>query len=196
MSMAAISVEEVVTFMTAAGYRKLGLPLTVASVPFEFAAAFVGTERASDLVVVLDTVDEKEEFVVRRKVEGLSRALDVAGSKRPLTTILVGPKPRMKTLDMIGRVCRVLLVGSPLEPRENWIRDALAVLLPLRLPLSEETTTDPIADLNARLPTDIEKTVLQGLISATGKGARGVEEVLRELLEEPFKHEGGTVDSQ
>src|SRR5208283_941183 len=99
MSTAAISVEEVITFMTAAGYRKLGLPLTVASVPFDFAGALVGTERASDLVVVVDTVDEKEEFSVRRKIEGLSRALDVAGSKRPLTAILVGPKPRMKTLD-------------------------------------------------------------------------------------------------
>jgi hypothetical protein len=194
MSISTPLAEEVVSVLLRAGYRDLRLPLTVASIPFDFTAALVGTERSSDLLVVLDTVDEKEEFLLRRKVEGLSRALDVAGSKRPLTAILVGPSPRMGILDMLGRVCRVLLVSSPSEARANWINDALAVLLPLRLPLLEEPPTDPIADLNTRISAGIEKPVLDALIAATRRGAVSVEDVFRDLLEEPLNLEDATGD--
>ncbi len=196
MSMSATSVEQVLTFLLEAGYRKLDMPLTAASVPFDFTAAFVGTERSSDLVVVLDTVDERQEFAMQRKIEGLSRAMDVAGSRRPLTAILVGPRPRMKTLDLIGRVCRVLFVGGSVGTGENSVRDALAILLPLKLPLPEETTTNPIEALSASVPADTEKGVFEALLAATEKSAGEVEHVLRDLLEEPFKQESGTVDNQ
>jgi hypothetical protein len=186
--------EEVATVLVGAGYRRLSLPFMVASIPFDFTAVLVATERASDLLVVIDTVAENEEFVLRRKVEGLSRALDVAGSNRPLTAILVGPSPPMNILDKLGRVCRILLVTTPLGPRANWIKDALAVLLPLRLPLLEEPAADPIEDLYTRVSGDIEESVFHALISATLRGPESVEEAFRNLLEDPLKLEDVTGD--
>jgi hypothetical protein len=192
MSAPAISVEQVVAFLTEVGYRQLNLPLTVASIPFDFSAALVGTERASDLIIVLDTVDEREEFAMKRKIEGFSRALDVAGSRRPLTAVLVGPRPRPKTLEAIGRVSRLLFVGSKPETDDLSLRDNLAILLPLRLPLPEEITVDPIDALTAAVPPNTDTTVLSAVISATAESAVGVQHTLRSLLEEPFKYEGET----
>lgn len=195
MSLSSASADEVVTVLMGAGYRKISPPLTVASIPFDFTAALVGTERSSDLVVVLDTI-ESDDFEVRRKVEGLSRALDVAGSKRPLTAILVGPSPRTKTLDQLGRVCRVLLVSRHGEAGVNWINDALAVLLPLRLPSVEDPPADPMTDLDIRMSNaDIEKPVLDALISATMRGAESVEATFRELLEAPLMVEDAKRDT-
>ncbi len=102
----------VVRILTDAGYRTLEMPVTVASIPFEFAALLVGSDRANDLIVVIDTLDDSEARV-RQKVEGLSRALDLVASRRPLTTVLVGPSPRPAIIEALARVSRVLNVGSP-----------------------------------------------------------------------------------
>jgi len=188
--------EEVVTVLVGAGYRTLSLPLTVASIPFDFTAVLVGTGQASDLLVVIDTVTENQDFVLRSKIEGLSRALDVAGSNRPLTAILVGPSPAMKSLEQLARVCRVLLVSSPTAAKENSISDALAVLLPLNLPLLGEPPADPLADLKTRISPDIEKPVFDALVAATPRGAESVEEAFRNLLEDPLKMEDAAGDAQ
>jgi hypothetical protein len=72
----------------------------------------------------------------------------------------------------------------------------LAILLPLKLPLPEETTTNPIEALTASVPADTEMGVFEALLAATEKSAGEVEHVLRDLLEEPFKQQSGTVDNQ
>lgn len=158
----------------------------MASVPFEFSAVLVGTDRAPDLIVVLDTVEEQE-VRLQRKVEGLSRALDVVGSRRPLTAILVGPKPQTATLDMLGRVCRVLLVGTPLgDGAEESVEESLAVLLPLQLPESADTVADTAGELARHLPSGIDPAVFEAIMAAAPTGADGIEQVLRSLLAEPF----------
>src|SRR4051794_6193468 len=96
------SVTRVVDLLGTVGYRLIehDKPVTVASVPFEFDAFLVGSDRANDLVVVIDTLVEPEPRI-RQKVQGLSRALDVVGSRRPLTVILVGPAPRPRTVEAL-----------------------------------------------------------------------------------------------
>ena len=54
----ATPIERVVSILTEANYRPLSRPLTVASVPFEFAAVLVGTGKAPDLIVVVDTIED------------------------------------------------------------------------------------------------------------------------------------------
>jgi hypothetical protein len=84
-------VTRVVDILTNAGYRRRAAPVTVASVPFEFAALLLGSDRANDLIIVIDTLVD-DEVRIRQKVEGLSRALDLVASRRPLTVVLVGPR--------------------------------------------------------------------------------------------------------
>lgn len=90
----------VVDLLTAAGYRLRETPVTVSYVPFEFPALLVGSEHSLDLIVVIDTLAESE-VRIRQKVEGQSRALDLAASRRRLSrTCRSAP-----TLDGFWRRC-------------------------------------------------------------------------------------------
>lgn len=178
----ATPIERVVEILTAANYRPASRPLTVASVPFEFAAVLVGTGRAPDLIVVVDTVAESE-VRIRQKIDSLGRALDVAGSMRPLTAVLVGPRPSDMTLDVISRVCRVLPVGTPAGGgAEAQLRDWLAVLLPLPLPDPNQALADPEGELLAHLPENIDDELRSKLLSAAAHGPKAVQRVLKERL--------------
>jgi hypothetical protein len=179
-------VSRVVNLLTTAGYRQRETPLIVASVPFEFAALLVGSERALDLIVVIDTLTEPE-VRIRQKVEGLSRALDLVASRRSLTIVLVGPPPRAVIVEALSRVSRVLSVGTPTGAGADLsLSDALAVLLPLELADASESVADPFGEVRRRLKhTQHEKDV--GMIfSAALDGPETVKQTLRTLLREPL----------
>lgn len=122
-------VERVVALLGEAGYERLPQPVEVAAIPFEFSAVLVGSS-SLDLVVVVDTVTDGNVADIRRRVEGLGRALDLVKSRRPLTVILIGPEPNPQLQLALTRIARVLVVG-PHGERE--LRKAIAVLLPLEL---------------------------------------------------------------
>ncbi len=180
-------VERVVAILKEAGYRELSLPLTVASVPFEFAAALVGTGKSSDLIVVVDTVYDSD-ALTRQKIDGLGRALDVAGSRKPLTAILAGPKPHDPTLEAIGLVCRVLPVGTPTgADATRLLHDCLAVLLPLQLPNPSEFTADTPGELARQLPMNQDSYVPKTILERAPQGALAVQLALRKLVVRALK---------
>ena len=180
-----LPVQRVVSILTGAGYRTHSTPVTIGSVPFDFAAILIGANRALDLIVVIDTLEEQESRV-RQKVEALSRALDLVASRRPLTVILVGPPPRATILEALGRVGRVLTVGTPTGDRaDQLLSDALAVLLPLDLPQMSEAIADPLGEVHKRLST--EEDGLETLLAAAPMGAEAVKEALRALIQEPLR---------
>jgi hypothetical protein len=117
--------------LVANGYRAISSPLQIAGLTFDVAGAFVGVDHSADLVVIGDMAADGERKVVQQ-VEGIARALDVMRSHRPLTTVIVGPRPVGKPLEELAQVGRVLPAGEADDPTE--LRDQLAVLLPLALP--------------------------------------------------------------
>ncbi len=180
------SVTRVVNILKNAGYRQRTAPVTVASVPFEFAALLLGSDRANDLIIVLDTLVDTEERI-RQKVEGLSRALDLMASRRPLTVVLVGPPPRPTIVEALARVSRVLTVGTPTgDNADRFLSDTLAVLLPLVLPDASEAVVDPLTEVRRQLPADIDQDVLAPLFAAAPTGTDAVKEALRLVLEAPL----------
>jgi hypothetical protein len=179
-------VDRVVELLRSVGYRKCETPFTVASMQFEFAAVLVASSRALDLIVVIDTLTESESRI-RQKVEGLSRALDLVASRRPLTTVLVGPPPPMTTASAISRVCRVLQVGTPTgDAADQFLRDALAVLLPLGLPDVSETVADPLGEVRRRVQGGEYVKEIATMLEAAVKGPEAVANNLRTLLSEPL----------
>jgi hypothetical protein len=177
-------VTRVVDILTTAGYRQRTTPVTVASVRFEFAAILLGSDRANDLIIVIDTLVDGEARI-RQKVEGLSRALDLAASRRPLTVVLVGPPPRPTIVEALARVSRVLTVGTPTgDSADRFLADTLAVLLPLVLPDASEAVVDPLDEVRRQLPVDIDQDALVPLFTAARSGTEAVQEALRELLED------------
>jgi len=176
----ATPVEGVVDLLSSSGYRPLSLPLTIAGLSFDFPAALVGESPSPDLILVADLAFDPEQRILR-KVEGVARALDVTRSRRPLTTILVGPKPSAATLDAMTKVCRVLPVGV-MEPGatttllENW----LAVLLPLKLPDQQTDTAESLESIVQR-SADLDERIT-ALVDLAGQGAANVQDALHQLL--------------
>ncbi|MCD1267021.1 hypothetical protein B5M44_24385 [Shinella sumterensis] len=173
-------VEGVVNLLTASGFRRLSSPLSIAGLSFEVPAALVGEHPSPDLILVADTAFEADVRILR-KVEGVARALDVARSKRPLTTILVGPKPKSSVLDAMTKVCRVLATGVVGTDEENpLLQNWLAVLLPLALPEPSDDIAEPLEAIIKR-SDDLNKSIVD-LIGLGAQGADAVQAGLHELL--------------
>jgi hypothetical protein len=180
-------VTRVVDLLANAGYRHRTEPFTVASVPFEFAAHLLGSDRANDLIVVIDTLVDTESRI-RQKVEGLGRALDLVASRRSLTVVLVGPPPRPPIIEALARVSRVLTVGTPTgDNADRFLADALAVLLPLGLPDTSAAVVDPLTEVRKQLPSDIDRDRVEPLLAAAPSGVDAVKEALSALLKAPFE---------
>lgn len=128
---AAIPAERVAAVLKDAGYRRLDAPLEIAGLVFDVAGAFVGVGHSADLVIVGDMAANGEKKVVQQ-IEGIARALDVMRSQRPLTSIIVGPRPVGRNLQALSQVGRILAVEEAADPKD--LLDKLSILLPLKLP--------------------------------------------------------------
>lgn len=148
---AAVPAERVADMLLNAGYRRMSTPLQVAGLTFDVAAAFVGSGHSADLVVIGDMAAEGERKVLQQ-VEGIARALDVMRSHRPLTIVIVGPRPVGKTLEALAQVGRILPVEEAVDPVD--LRDRLAILLPIELPKSLMADRDLGGGEELLLPDD------------------------------------------
>jgi hypothetical protein len=168
-------VERLVALLSEAGYERLPQQIEVAAIPFEFSAVLAGSS-SLDLVVVIDTVADTDAAEIRRRVDGLTRALDLVQSRRPLTVILVGPEPSQDLQLALSRVARVLVVG-PYGERET--RQAIAVLLPLEI---VTVTEMPESWRSARERLLAGHPDAAALVEAAQFGAEAVAEAARRHL--------------
>jgi len=183
-------VERVADFMVGHGFRRLPAPLVIDRMTFRFPAVLGGAEKSSDLILVADTVGIDNVDIVRQ-VEGVARALDIARSSNPLTTIIVGPRPGQIDLNAMKAVCRVLPVGTVtgddgLRHLQNW----LAVLTPLDQIDTDGVVADPIAALKERLGDLPDEIAALAELAANGESAieKAVNSLLAEALEEAWEN--------
>ena len=161
------------------GYRPLPKPFRVGTQSFDFTHALVASDRANDLVIVVELRGDTADDVIIRKVLALTRALDVLRSRRPVTAVLTSGQPRSETVQAISKVCRVLPVGAPVTADAvAEVRDALAVLLPLAKPPAVDTLLDWEADLRLAIPKTAEGPLTEALVDAAPYGIEAVEAVL------------------
>ncbi len=173
-------IERVAELLRKADFRRLPIPLSIGGLQIDAAAAFVGEPPCPDLVVVGDTLDQTPARL-QQTVEGVGRALDMMGSRRPLTLVVVGPRPESSTLTRLSRHARVLPVGD--ESDQSNLENRLAVLLPLELPKLQESRADAAFDkLFQGIMDPIERELME--LSHTGEAA--VSSRLAALVDEPF----------
>jgi hypothetical protein len=175
-------VEKVAEVLSAANFRRVMTPLSLAGIQFDIPAAFVGTGTSSDLILLVDTAFDTEKRI-QQKVEGIARALDSIGSMRSLTTVVTGPRPLRLVMDAMSRVCRVLPLGVSNDANQaadilNW----LAVLLPLNLP----EPSDVAADAMTVFTNMTDNPVTMTLIEASSLGRAEVERCLSILISKPL----------
>lgn len=180
--------ERVAALLVGAGYRKIDMPLQVAGLTFDIAGAFVGVGHSADLVLIGDMAADGERKVVQQ-VEGVARALDVMRSHRPLSTIIVGPRPIGKTLETLTQVGRILAVEEALDPAE--LRDQLAVLLPLELPATLSADRDLGGEDAFVIPDD---PLAEALMEASEYGEEAVRNCFHDALNAALADNGNNED--
>src|SRR4051812_48837005 len=146
--------------------------------------------RALDLVLLVDTTTgnfgDRDGLRVRQRVEALSRALDVTGSRYVVTVILIGAA-LTEGVEALSETCRVLQVeevalgndGKPVdETAERQLDDRIRVLLPLTLPLPLPVTPDgsgpAMEQLVRALPAATNKTLVDAVLAASSVGEQAV----------------------
>ncbi|MBP7705008.1 MAG: hypothetical protein KA105_06950 [Caulobacter sp.] len=196
----ALLIQALVSRLQVKGYESLATPFRVATVEFQFTAALRGKEgRALDLVLIVDTstgdYGDREPERVKRRVEALSRALDVTGSRYVLTVILAGAA-LTGNIDALSETCRVLNVegvrlnddGQPeSEEAVEYLDDQIRILLPLDLKGAGSepvpTSLNAMAMLSGALPADFDPDLLNLLVSASVGGEDSVETAIGAALD-------------
>lgn len=191
--------------LEAAGYQALSTPFKVASVDFDFTAALRGTAgRGLDLVLIVDTATgehgDRDAAKVRQRVEALSRALDITGSRYVLTVILAGASLPGE-IDALSTTCRVLTIdhasldgdGRPTnEIAAEALDDHIRVLLPLDLrtdDAAESLAVDPVGELLSVLPATLDKELVRAIAEASLNGEDAVTDALGKRLEDVLSPE-------
>ena len=190
----------------AAGYSYLSTPFKVAGVEFAFTGAMRGRDgRALDLVLLVDTTTgdfgDRDGARVRQRVEALSRALDVTGSRYVVTVVLAGAV-LAEGIEALSETCRVLQVegvaldeqGEPAdETAERQLDDCIRVLLPLTLPVPLAETQDgsgtAIEQLIRALPAGTERTFVDLLVAASRDGEQAVTDAVALVINEALESE-------
>jgi len=165
-----------------AQFRRILKPLAIAGVTIDIADALIAGNGSLDLVLVGDNIGEEAPRRLISAVEGAARALDLVGSRRPLTLVVVGPRPTAEDLRELVRYARVLPVGE--APTNDILRNWLAALLPLKLPPVGEARGDAA---NADLISETSDPLARALVQAAYDGKDEVSAVLFEAIEEPFE---------
>jgi hypothetical protein len=186
-----------------AGYSDLPTPFKVAGVEFAFTGAMRGRAgRALDLVLLIDTTTgdygDRDGRRVRQRVEALSRALDVTGSRYVVTAIIAGAV-LAEGIEALSETCRLLQVegvsldsqGKPAdETAKLQLDNRIRVLLPLTLPLpavEAQTGSGPAMDQLVRaLSADTDKALIDALIDASEAGEQAVTDMIALAIDGAF----------
>jgi hypothetical protein len=173
--------ERAIELLTGYGYRQAQQPFPVGSTSYSFDAVLTA-DRSLDLVILQDTTIGSAELL-RRNLVAFSRSLDVLGSRRTLTLVLVGQPLDATTLEALAKVCRVLPVGTlGGKNADRELRDWLAVLLPLELPDAAEVQGDWRAEVLSGLSAILRRPAASYL-DASEQGAGGVRAELKRRVE-------------
>lgn len=186
-----------------AGYKDLSTPFKVANVEFSFTKAMRGSDgRSLDLVLLVDTATgdygDRQAHRVRQRVEALSRALDVTGSRFVVSVILAGAT-LTDSIDQLSETCRVLQVeaislnesGEPENANAALLLDdRIRVLLPLNLP--EESPADEagsgtaLQKLLGALPLGTSRAFYDAVTAASETGQEAVTEAAAATIAAAF----------
>lgn len=191
-----------------AEYTDLAVPFKVAGVEFAFTAAMRGHDgRALDLVLMVDTATgdfgDRVGASVRQRVEALSRALDITGSRYVVTVILAGAV-LLEGIEALSETCRVLLVegvalddqGRPAgEVAQLQLDDCIRVLLPLTLPAhlaqSQNGSGPALEQLIRALPASNDSALVDAVIAASTDGEQAVIDTISQMINVVFQADPG-----
>jgi len=176
--------ERVVELLTTQGrYRTITTPFRIGSQEFDFTHILTATGKANDLVLVIELTGGMTNDSVVRSVFAFTRALDVVGSRRPVTVVLTSGQADKELINAINRVCRVLPIGAPEgEDSGQAVKDWLSALLPLDTPPPVAHLADWRGLLVDDLKASLDDAETARFIGWAQSGKETVEEALAEEI--------------
>ena len=176
--------DQVISVLQDAGYVRVPPPFEIAGLEFDFPAVFLGNEKSLDLVLIADLAFDNQERVLS-KVEGVARTLDSVRSKRALTLVLSGPRPKGEVMDAMSKVCRVLPISAGKnEDPATALKNSLAVLMPLHILEPTAVIADPLRQVRERskdYPPEVS-----ALIELAPRGSGAVQAGLHAFIMKPL----------
>jgi hypothetical protein len=180
-----ISIADVSSILEEPRFKKIEMPFSLAGISFSFPGAFLGQPPSNDLILIIDT-DQEAESRLNRRVQGLTRALDLIGSRKPLTAVILGERSTGEFVESLSYLCRVLpLNKAPTQEALN----RLAILLPLELPQANGLVIEPLNELLLELE-DFDGP-LKALAQQAKNGSGFVREHLIHLINSKLIDEEG-----
>lgn len=169
-------IQKVLDVLEEGGFERLPKPLTIVGTEFDFEAAARGTNTSHDLVLV--ATDQVPRRRLQRLLAGLARSLDLAASRRPVSLVLLGGVAASDRIEL-ERYARILPIASS-TPDIEEIEEAVAVLLPLKLPNADLVHgSEPVNEVLAALGPLKTTSEHIALIKAAANGPDAVREALR-----------------
>lgn len=169
-------IQKVLDVLEKGGFERLPKPLTIVGTEFDFEAAARGTNTSHDLVLV--ATDQVPRRRLQRLLAGLARSLDLAASRRPVSLVLLGGVAASDRIEL-ERYARILPIASS-TPDIEEIEEAVAVLLPLKLPNADlGHGSEPVNEVLAALGPLKTTSEHIALIKAAANGPDAVREALR-----------------
>ena len=177
-----------------AEYDDLATPFRIAGVEFQFTGAMRGRHgRGLDLVLLIDTTagdfGDRDGARVRHRIQAMSRALDVTGSRYVLTVVLAGAS-LPGDMEALAETARVLHVGTlPLKtdgtPDLRRLEDSIRVLLPLSIPQASVDDADGTAQeqLTKKLGKTVEAPLIAAIMAASEHGEAAVTDAIASLID-------------
>lgn len=170
--------DRVIGFLKTKGFRDAQQPFGIGSATFRFDAVLT-TDKTLNLVIIQDTKVGSIERL-RRELLAFGRSLDVLGSRRTLTLVLLGQRIDADVAEGLSQICRLLMVSATADGTQ--LRDSLAILLPLELPKTFELQGDWSSEMRKRLPTNTNR-VAAAYLAAAEQGEAGVRHELRRRID-------------
>lgn len=171
-------IDRAINLLKDSGYRDAQQPFGIGSSTFKFDAVLIA-DKSLNLVIFQDTTIGSVERI-RRELLAFGRSLDVLGSRRTLTLILVGQRIDPEVIEGLSQVCRVLSVGPTASDAQ--LLDGLAVLLPLELPPATDLRGDWSSEVRQHLPTELMR-VATTYLNAAEQGEAAVRHELRRRID-------------
>lgn len=166
------------------GYTRLSPTFSVGSVSFDGLVGFLGGSGSLDLVLVLETDagDSGRNASTRWAVERVARALDAAGSRRPLSAVIIADESiPTDMLDAMLRVSRVVTVIG-----DSDLAIQLAPLLPLETFASDQDEVDALEGLTPFIESKGDSAQFHKFVQDARISSIKVEERFSMWLESSF----------
>jgi len=179
---------EVRELLMANGYSPMPSEIMIGEVQLHLSGLWQGPSDSLDLTIVADRPSSREEesrlyWIVQR----LTRALDVSGSRRTVTLILVGAMPVGRNESDLLELARVLVVDGSLTTERM-----MGPVLRLQLPTSADGYRDGVRVVADTISPGPDRQHLAELIQAAPAGSRAVAEKYRAWIEEAFRTNRGS----